>query len=167
MRAAASAFPAWSATSSEDRARLLNAIADRIETRADEFAAAEDEVLRRDWSAAARTFATFVEDLEAHFRAEEEVLFPAYESSTGMIGGPTQVMRMEHEQMRGLVRQMKEGLAARDGSAFGGSAETLLILMQQHNMKEENILYPMCDAQLGGENLPPVLAEKLGTRQAA
>ena len=117
----------------------------------DEFAAAEDDVLRRDWSAAARTFATFVEDLEAHFRAEEEVLFPAYESSTGMIGGPTQVMRMEHEQMRGLVRQMKEGLAARDGSAFGGSAETLLILMQQHNMKEENMLYPMCDQALGGD----------------
>ena len=39
--AAASAFPAWSATSSEERARLLNAIADRIEARTDEFAAAE------------------------------------------------------------------------------------------------------------------------------
>jgi iron-sulfur cluster repair protein YtfE (RIC family) len=117
----------------------------------EEFAAAEDAVLRRDWSVAAGALATFVDDLESHFRAEEEVLFPAYESTTGMTGGPTQVMRMEHEQMRGLVRQMKEGVAARDGNAFGGSAETLLILMQQHNMKEENMLYPMCDQALGGD----------------
>ena len=28
---------------------------------------------------------------------------------------------------------------------FLGCCETLLILLQQHNMKEENILYPMCD----------------------
>ena len=27
-------------------------------------------------------------------------------------------------------------------------AETLLIMTQQHNMKEENILYPMCDQHL-------------------
>ena len=30
------------------------------------------------------------------------------------------------------------------------------MLMQQHNMKEENILYPMCDRALGAE------AESLG-----
>ncbi len=39
--AAARAFPAWSATPVAQRARLLNRIADRIEARLDEFAAAE------------------------------------------------------------------------------------------------------------------------------
>jgi hypothetical protein len=27
----------------------------------------------------------------------------------------------------------------------------LLIMMQQHNLKEENILYPMCDQALAGD----------------
>jgi len=33
--------------------------------------------------------------------------------------------------------------------------------MQQHNMKEENILYPMCDQALGAE------AERLGEKFSA
>jgi iron-sulfur cluster repair protein YtfE (RIC family) len=46
---------------------------------------------------------------------------------------------------------MNEALVARDAENFAGAAETLLILMQQHNMKEENILYPMCDQALAGQ----------------
>jgi hypothetical protein len=40
-----------------------------------------------------------------------------------------------------------------------GNAETLLIMMQQHNVKEENVLYPMCDQHLADqlENLLPEL----------
>jgi aminomuconate-semialdehyde/2-hydroxymuconate-6-semialdehyde dehydrogenase len=41
VRAAARAFPAWSATPAEERARLLSAIAEVIAVRADEFASAE------------------------------------------------------------------------------------------------------------------------------
>ena len=41
IAAARRAFPAWSATPAAQRATLLNAIADRIEARLDEFAAAE------------------------------------------------------------------------------------------------------------------------------
>jgi hemerythrin-like domain-containing protein len=117
----------------------------------EEFAAAEEAVQRGDWGIAATAFANFAGDLEAHFSAEETVLFPAYENRTGMSEGPTEVMRTEHAQMRGLLQQMEQGLKARDSDAFAGSAETLLILMQQHNMKEEHILYPMCDQALGAE----------------
>ena len=35
-----------------------------------------------------------------HFCAEEQVLFPAFEEQTGMLTGPTQVMRSEHMQLR-------------------------------------------------------------------
>ena len=44
-----------------------------------------------------------------------------------------------------------EALAAQDAEDYAGNAETLLILTQQHNMKEENVLYPMCDQHLAGE----------------
>ena len=47
-------------------------------------------------------------------------------------------------------------LGAGNTEDYLGQAETLLIMMQQHNMKEENILYPMCDQHLT-EELPAVL----------
>lgn len=115
------------------------------------FADAEDAGRRGDWSACARTYGAFRDELEAHFGTEEDIIFPAFEQRSGMYGGPTQVMRSEHTQMRGLLRQMDAALAARSADDFAGAAETLLVLMQQHNLKEENILYPMCDQALGDD----------------
>ena len=92
--------------------------------------------------------------MTAHFEAEEGVLFPAFEAATGMGHGPTEMMRHEHEQMRTLLAQLESACDAHDGDGYSGIAETLLMLMQQHNMKEENILYPMCDRVLVGSDLP-------------
>jgi iron-sulfur cluster repair protein YtfE (RIC family) len=115
----------------------------------DDFAMAEEAAHKGDWAACAATHGKFRTEMLAHFSVEEEVLFPAFEQRTGMAGGPTQVMRGEHVQMRDLLRQMDEALAQKNADGFGGAAETLLIMMQQHNMKEENILYPMIDQALG------------------
>ena len=79
---------------------------------------------------------------------EERVLFPQIERASGHSGGPTQVMRMEHEQMRGLFDNLAELIQNESRDEFLGGAETLLILMQQHNMKEEQIVYPMADQLL-------------------
>jgi hemerythrin-like domain-containing protein len=117
----------------------------------DLFVAAEESAQRGDWAAAAPAFARFHAQMQAHFDAEENLLFPAFEAATGMRGGPTQMMRHEHEQMRSLLTQLADACTAHDGEAYAGVAETLLMLMQQHNMKEENILYPMCDQALGTE----------------
>jgi DUF438 domain-containing protein len=65
-----------------------------------------------------------------------------------MYMGPTQVMRGEHVQMRELMDAACASLAAKDAEDYSGNAETLLVMMQQHNMKEENMLYPMCDQHL-------------------
>ena len=117
----------------------------------DLFAVAENLVQKGDWAAAAKAFARFHAQMQAHFHAEEDLLFPAFESATGMSEGPTQMMRHEHQQMRSLLGQLKDACDAHDAEAYAGAAETLLMLMQQHNMKEENILYPMCDQSLGAE----------------
>ena len=82
--------------------------------------------------------------MEAHFAVEEDALFPAFEAASGSSMGPTRIMRMEHQDMRDLLEDMDEALAAQHQQAFLGLNDTLLILMQQHNMKEENVLYPMC-----------------------
>jgi len=125
------------------------------------FARAEETCANGDWAVGDEAFALLFNQLETHFRSEEAVLFPAFESATGITSGPTEVMRWEHRQMRELLAQMKDALAARDGDTFGGAAETLLILMQQHNMKEENILYPMCDNALGSTDVGAALVERL------
>jgi iron-sulfur cluster repair protein YtfE (RIC family) len=125
------------------------------------FVAAEEAVQRGDWAGAARAFEHMRDQMQAHFAAEEDLLFPAFETATGNSSGPTRVMRLEHDQMRPLLAQLEAACTAQDADAYAGAAETLLILMQQHNMKEENILYPMCDQALGAE------AERVGEKIGA
>jgi iron-sulfur cluster repair protein YtfE (RIC family) len=125
------------------------------------FADAEEACGKGDWTAGAAAFECLRGQLETHFASEEDLLFPAFEAATGMTSGPTEVMRGEHRQMRDLLAQMQGAVESRDSDAFGGAAETLLILMQQHNMKEENILYPMCDNALNSSDVGAALAERL------
>ena len=115
------------------------------------FADVEEKVASGGWEAAAEAFETMRKAIEHHFDMEEAVFFPRFEEASGMTMGPTQVMRHEHEQMRGLFASMADALAGRDVDAYLGDSETLLIMMQQHNAKEEQILYPMLDAHLQGE----------------
>ncbi|MDF1798311.1 MAG: hemerythrin domain-containing protein [Planctomycetota bacterium] len=112
---------------------------------------AEVERLVDEGQAAAATaaWARFFGEMERHFTMEETVLFPAFEEATGMAGGPTQVMRMEHQQMRGLLEQMNGAAASGDLAGLVELGDTLLMIIQQHNKKEEGMLYPMCEAHVG------------------
>lgn len=116
------------------------------------FNAAEEAALGGEWDAAASDLGQFLAAMKHHFTMEEDALFPAFEEFTGNAQGPTQVMRMEHEQMRELFEAMSQALAARDAYAYAGASETLLFLMQQHNLKEEQMLYRMCDQVLARES---------------
>jgi hemerythrin-like domain-containing protein len=69
-----------------------------------------------------------------------------------MSTGPTEVMRMEHAQMRDLLQAMANAIAAGNQNRYLGLSETLNMLMQQHNLKEENMLYPMSDRVLGADS---------------
>ena len=117
----------------------------------DLLANAEKAVAAGDFAVAQTLFEAFVSAMLTHFDVEEKVLFPTFEAKTGMSMGPTQVMRLEHAQMRSLLDELGTSLAAGQTEDYLGQAETLLIMMQQHNMKEENMLYPMCDQHLSAE----------------
>lgn len=127
----------------------------------DLFAEAEQAVSKGNLELAQVAFGHFRSAMLAHFDSEEKTLFPTFEDRTGMRMGPTQVMRMEHEQLRGLMDDAMNALKTADAEEYLGQADTLVIMMQQHNMKEENMLYPMCDQHLTAE-LPAVL-ERLET----
>jgi iron-sulfur cluster repair protein YtfE (RIC family) len=115
------------------------------------FAEAENSVADGNWALAESGFGQFSAATLRHFRREESILFPAFENRTGMTSGPTSVMRSEHEQIRGILEAMASTLAERDSAAYLGHSETLLMLLRQHNIKEEQILYPMVDRALAGE----------------
>ena len=114
------------------------------------WAEVEAAVERGDGDAARSAWIAFDKALRAHFSMEEDVLFPAFEMATGMSGGPTAVMRVEHDQMRAVLDQMAADAADGDFESVADNGDTLLMLIQQHNVKEENILYPMTEARLAG-----------------
>jgi hemerythrin-like domain-containing protein len=112
----------------------------------DLFMQAEGLAAKNNWQPARQPFEKFTESMHRHFEHEEKVLFPAFELAGGGSSGPTMMMRHEHENMRQLMDDMHQALVNENRDRYLGLSETLLIFMQQHNLKEEQILYPMIDS---------------------
>ncbi|WP_373034862.1 hemerythrin domain-containing protein [Sulfurimonas sp.] len=119
--------------------------------RCDEFFASMEAKANESLSDAKSDFEEFANATERHFQMEERVMFLEFETKTGMTEGPTAMMRHEHVQMRNLIKQMGEAIDDGNKDKFFGLSETLMILMQQHNMKEEQMLYTMAQQHLSAE----------------
>lgn len=105
-------------------------------------------------------FTAFHEGLERHIVAEEEILFPTFEELTGMVGGPTQVMRSEHVDIRKLLEEIAERLEQGSEGGYTTPLASLTALLYAHNGKEERILYPATDrAASGAGRLEALLAK--------
>ena len=98
-----------------------------------------------------KLYEEFVNATEHHFQMEERVMFPEFEQKTGMVQGPTQMMRHEHQQIRSLMKQLGEAIDNNNKEKFFGLTETIMIMLQQHNMKEEQMLYNMAQQHLSAE----------------
>ena len=109
------------------------------------LAATETATSGNDWDAIVHDVEVLRETVERHFQFEEQVLFPQLEVRAPMAAGPTGVMRMEHEQMRQLMAELANAAQMQDKDTCIGVLETLHMVTQQHNAKEEAILYPMAD----------------------
>jgi len=115
-----------------------------------------DEALRSVSSAVERgrfvDAAARYEELELgllrHMRIEEELLFPVFEARSGMVNGPTEVMRDEHRQVRTALGIMRSGLLRTDAGAYGEGLRFFDSVLPDHNAKEEHILYPTLDRLL-------------------
>jgi hemerythrin-like domain-containing protein len=103
-----------------------------------------------DLAGAVAAWRNFDTALRRHLKWEEEVLFPAFEDATGHHGfGPTEIMKGEHGQMRAVLEEMERCAAAGDRAGLIEQGDTLMMLIQQHNAKEEGMLYPMADQAFG------------------
>jgi hemerythrin-like domain-containing protein len=115
------------------------------------WADVEELLDTQDIDAARPAWVKFDAGMRRHIAMEEEVLFPALESAARMGGsGPTAVMRMEHQQMRGLLDQIAASIESDNSEQALDIGDTLLMLIQQHNIKEEGMLYPMAENVLAG-----------------
>lgn len=114
-----------------------------------------------DWGLIEQRVGGFVSEMEHHFFMEEEELFPELEAQFAGAVGPTRMMRIEHRQMRSLFEQLQQCTERKNARDCQDVAETLLMTMQQHNAKEEGVLYPMADNVLGdaAQELTRTLAE--------
>lgn len=119
--------------------------------RCDELFAAMEDAVQNSIENAKEAYDAFAKATERHFQMEERVMFSEFEQKTGMTQGPTAVMRHEHSQMRNLLSDMQKAVEEKDKDKFFGLSETLMILMQQHNMKEEQMLYTMAQQHLSSE----------------
>jgi hemerythrin-like domain-containing protein len=115
------------------------------------YAEAEAALMAKDTEKGKEAFKRFTEATLHHFDKEEKELFPAFEKRTGMMGGPTQMMRYEHQQLRSLLESMRVALDENRINDFFGAGEPMMIMLQQHNMKEEQMLYPISDRVLGSD----------------
>ncbi len=113
---------------------------------------AEGAALAGDLARTQALFEVLNLSMRRHFAMEEEGVFPDFDARSAMAAaGPTEVMRSEHEQMRSLLDLMAAHLSSQDLEGYGAVSETMTILMEQHNIKEEQMLYPMVDELFGPE----------------
>lgn len=104
---------------------------------------------RADSAEAKALYGVFAFGLRRHIRFEEELLFPEFESRTGLSPsmGPTAVMRDEHREILECLARIERGIS--DASLDLESVRHALhSVLGNHNLKEENIVYPETDRAL-------------------
>jgi iron-sulfur cluster repair protein YtfE (RIC family) len=90
-------------------------------------------------------FKLFLRGLKRHIVWEEDVLFPLFEKKSGMKeSGPTMVMREEHRRIGALLERIHDKVRNADPSSYDDE-EMLMEILEAHNLKEEEVLYPAID----------------------
>ncbi|MFD1622659.1 hemerythrin domain-containing protein [Thalassotalea marina] len=103
-------------------------------------------------------FQLFHKGLIQHIEWEEKILFPFIENLVPMSQGPTSVMCEEHGQIKVLLEIIDHKLA----SQFNGEIleiTQLTTILAAHNLKEENVLYPMIDNNINQAQRAEIFSE--------
>lgn len=124
-------------------------IAELFEKDHDEIDALLELVDFGDGAAALPRLKEFDFRLERHIVWEEDLLFPAAARAEACLAhGPIPVMLAEHVQIRAAKSAALEKLAKGDGAGARRHVDAMLAVLQSHNMKEEQMLYPACDRMI-------------------
>ena len=106
---------------------------------------------------ATANFNAFKAGLLRHIEWEERLLFPKFELKTGMINqGPTVVMKNEHHLLKMILRAIDENI---NNPSVWEFIEELEEVINNHNQKEEMILYPEIDNLFNEEEKADIAIE--------
>jgi iron-sulfur cluster repair protein YtfE (RIC family) len=106
-------------------------------------------------AALARCRTLIQDEVDAHFRDEEQALFPVLGRRIGTEAGPIAVLMEEHSAFRRFQLDYERALAALEAGGSGewrqllaGAAYAIDGLLPPHIEKEEQVLFPMAEAVL-------------------
>ncbi len=104
-------------------------------------------------------YAVFAYGLRRHIRFEEEILFPEFETQAGFSPevGPTAVMRDEHREILRCLDRIEAGISDPIANV-DAPRRALHAVLGSHNLKEENIVYPLTDQALTAEGRDALVA---------
>lgn len=110
---------------------------------------------------AARLYDEFLSGLERHMEMEEEVLFPLYASLVQGGDGVVADMATEHMLIRVVAEEVAESLRLEDVRAFSDGIEELHAVMDGHDLREEQGVYPRLDEALLARDTRDSILQKL------
>ncbi|MDE3840384.1 hemerythrin [Bacillus methanolicus] len=100
----------------------------------------------------------FLSHLDPHSEREEGVLFPMMAKYIGSTTGPIAVMEYEHDQAKRNIAAFLEKTTMLDKEVNMEAAKELAsyvinayMILTEHFMKEENVLFPMAERMLSDE----------------
>lgn len=109
------------------------------------------------WQAAAETLGIFRRGIERHMEIEEEVLFPAVEDD-GVETPLTAILRKGHRDLRVFFDELSDALESHDVEEYERIAASIRALLERHDQKEEEELYPAAHERLGASAAVAVAA---------
>jgi len=108
----------------------------------------------------------FVGELDPHSEREEGFLFPMMANYIGRETGPIAVMEYEHDQAKMNLQLFLDGYSSLAGHAdqakmdeLAGYAIQAYMILTDHFMKEENVLFPMAEKMLSEQEKETLLEE--------
>jgi hemerythrin-like domain-containing protein len=118
------------------------------------FLSHQEALLSLDIDGATALLQEFEKGLRAHIRAEEELLLPVYRRAGPIPGGAPELFTTEHRKMLEYVEGFKETLRQLQNSSPTLKREIIALLddqaqfkhlVEHHDLREHNILYPALD----------------------
>jgi hemerythrin superfamily protein len=107
-----------------------------------------ETVARGDLHGARLRFPEFARHLRDHMRFEEDFMFPIVERTICAADGPICVMRRDHREIEDRLAGMQAALYLGDVDALRAEHEALVLTLENHNGREERVLYPAIDRVL-------------------
>lgn len=131
--------------------RTISTMFDEDHDRLDALFKSFQTLKRTDFPKAKSVFLEFKTGLQRHVAWEEEVMFPLWEKKSGMTGGgPTIVMRREHQEIQDCLESIYRKVQVQNLET-DHEEEILLDLVDRHYMSEEEVLYPEMDHLISPE----------------